>query len=769
MIKKIFKTAIRYFWKNRTYNSINILGLTVSITSILIILLFIGNESKYDAGIRNKGNIYRLGTNWATMPSFIGHFLKNESEYISDVTRVKMEDDEINLNNEVFHLKDIGMADANFFDVFNFNFIHGNRENALKTIHSIVLTKSTSERIFGSSDPINKVILLKNKYPFTITGVVEDPKYFHLPFTAIATLESLKELAYKEILEQKDGWSYFTYVVGKPGLIKNETEAKVDSKMKELNYKDSPFSLTSLNDLYFAQPLYYEGITLHGNKQVLYILFSIAVLLLLLAGINFINLTNARASIRFREVGIKKLVGGSSANIIIQLLVESVQIILFALLFSLILIKIIQPYFCHLINKQIDFNAIYLPLNLMVIVAATILIGVLAGFSPALKMNSVEPITLLKSKVGRFSQKSVFGKSLITFQYIISIVLIAGTLMIVKQLNFLKNKDLGFSPEQIVCVEINDNIKAQQTAFKNELLQIPGILQAAYSGNRMGNDWSNWVNDIDGVGRAFKVNSVEPEYFDLMGITIKEGRSFQKDDIDKYYIINETAAKKYDLLNPLEKLMKRDNKFYPIIGVMKDFNFQSPQYPIEPVLFNFRDKKYNLINLKITAANTNDVLKDIEKVWKKFCPSNVFEYNFMDELYDQQYKSNEQFSALVGIGGGIAILIACLGILGLSISSSEQRIKEIGIRKINGATISEVLIMLNRDFVKWVAIAFVIATPIAYYAMNKWLESFAYKTELSWWIFALAGLLALGIALLTVSWQSWRAATRNPVEALRYE
>jgi putative ABC transport system permease protein len=502
--------------------------------------------------------------------------------------------------------------------------------------------------------------------------VVEDPDYFHLPFTAIATLESLKELAYKEILEQKDGWSYFTYIVGKPGLTKKETEAMLDKKMKEINYKDSPFILTSLDDLYFASPLYYEGITRHGSKQVLYILFSIAVLLLLLAGINFINLTNARANIRFREVGIKKLVGGSKSTMIIQLLVESVQIIFFALILSLILVKIIQPYFCHLVNKPIDFNAIYSPFNILIIITISIFVGGLAGLFPAYTMNSVEPITLLKSKVNRLSQKSVFGKSLITFQYFISIILIAGTLMIIKQLNFLKDKDLGFSPEQIVCVEINENIKAQQNAFKNELLQIPDVLQAAYSGNQMGHDWANWVNDIDGVGRAFKVNSIEPEYFDLMGITIKEGRAFQKDDVDKCYIINETAVRKYELSKPLEKLMKRDNKYYPIIGVMKDFNFQSPKYPIEPVLFNFRDKKYNLINLKIVGTNTKDVLKEIEDVWKKFCPANVFEFNFMDELYNRQYKSAEQFSALVGIGGGIAIMIACLGILGLSISSAEQ-------------------------------------------------------------------------------------------------
>ena len=347
--------------------------------------------------------------------------------------------------------------------------------------------------------------------------------------------------------------------------------------------------------------------------------------------------------------------------------------------------------------------------------------------------------------------------------------MIAGTLFIVKQLQYLKNKDLGFSPEQIVCIKLNEDLQSKQRTFKSELLQIPGVLQAAYSGNSMGQDWSNWVNEMDGGRKAFKVNDVEPGYFNLMGIKLKEGRIFREDEMDKGYIINETAVKQYNIKNPLEKTMERDGKIYPIIGVMKDFNFQSPQYPVEPVLFYFRDHRYNLINLKVNATNTKEVMGNIEKVWKRFSPEHVFEYNFQDDLYNKQYKSAEQFSTLVGIGGAIAIMIACLGILGLSISLAEQKIKEIGIRKVNGAKVSEVMTMLNKDFVKWVAIAFVIATPIAWFATHKWLENFAYKTTLSWWIFALAGLLALGIALLTVSWQSWKAATRNPIEALRYE
>ncbi len=768
MIKNIFKTAIKYLWKNRIYNFINILGLTVSITSILIILVYIGNEQKYDTQINNRDKIYRMGTNWATMPSFIGHFLKNESGYIENVTRVKMEEHEISYNDEVFRIDNIGMADANFFNIFNFKFLLGNQENALQKKHSIVLTEREAERIFGKANPLNQTILLKNKYPFTVTGVVENPDYFHLPFTAIATLESLKELAYPEILEQKDGWSYFTYIVGKPSLTMAQTEERLNSKLKEFNYQQE-FYLTSLKDLYFAAPLYYEGNTRHGSKAVLYILFSIAVLLFILAGINFINLTNSRTNIRLKEVGIKKMIGSPKSTLIAQFLVESIMLLLIALGFSLLLVKIVKPSFCNLVDKTIDFGAIYSPLNLFVIVLLIFLTGIITGLFPAISINSVQSISLIKNKMSRFSQKTFFSKSLITFQYVISIILIAGTLIIVKQLNYLKNKDLGFSPEQIVCVELNDDLKAQQKAFKNELLQIPGVFQAAYSGNSMGHDWSNWVNEMDGSGKAFKVNCVEPGYFDLMGIQLKKGRIFREDEQDKGYIINEMAVKQHNIKNPLEKTMERDSKIYPIIGVMKDFNFQSPQYPIEPVLFYFRDNRYNLVNLKINAANTKQVMGSIEKVWGKFSPSHVLTYNFQDDLYDKQYKSAEQFSTLVGIGGAIAIMIACLGILGLSISLAEQKIKEIGIRKVNGAKISEILTMLNRDFVKWVIIAFVVATPVAYYAMHKWLESFAYKTNLSWWIFALAGLLALGIALLTVSWQSWRAATRNPVEALRYE
>ena len=770
MIKNIFKTAIKYLWKNRIYNFINILGLTVSITSILIILVYIGNEQKYDTQINNRDKIYRMRTNWATMPSFVGHFLKNESGYIEDVTRVKMEEHEISYNDEVFRIDNIGMADANFFNIFNFKFLLGNQENALQKKHSIVLTEREAERIFGKANPLNQTILLENKYSFTVTGVVENPDYFHLPFMAIATIKSLKDIRYPEVLEQKDGWSYFTYIVGKSSYTELQTEEMVNKKLNEFGeYKNQKFHLTSLRDLYFAAPLYYEGSTRHGSRTVLFILFSIAVLLFILAGINFINLTNSRTNIRLKEVGIKKLIGSPKSTLIIQFLVESVMLLFIALGLSLLLVKMVEPSFCNLVDKIIDFSAVYLPLNLFIIVLLILLTGIITGLFPAISINSVQSISLIKNKMNRFSQKTFFSKSLITFQYVISIVLIAGTLIIVKQLRYLKNKDLGFSPEQIVCVELNDDLKAQQKAFKNELLQIPGVLQAAYSGNSMGHDWGNWVNEMDGGGKAFKVNCVEPGYFDLMDIKLKVGRIFREDEQDKGYIINETALKKYDIKNPLDKTMERDGKIYPIIGVMKDFNFQSPQYPIEPVLFYFRNNRYNLINLKINAANTKQVMGSIEKVWEKFSPTHVLKYNFQDDLYDKQYKSAEQFSTLVGIGGAIAIMIACLGILGLSISLAEQKIKEIGIRKVNGAKISEILAMLNKDFVKWVAIAFIIATPIAYYAMNKWLENFAYKTSLNWWIFALAGLLALGIALLTVSWQSWRAATRNPVEALRYE
>ncbi len=768
MTNTIFKTAIKYLWKNKIYNFINILGLTVSITSILIIQAYTGNEQKYDTQMKNRDKIYRIETNWATMPSFIGHYLKNESGYIGDVTRVKMEGHEISFNNDVFRLENIGMADANFFNTFQFNFILGNPTNALQEKHSIVLTQAEAERIFGKVNPLNQTLLLENKYPFTVTGVVENPDYFHLPFSSVATLESLKELAYPEILEQKDGWSYLTYIVGKPSQNLAQTEAYLNRAMKELKYQQT-FHLTSLKDLYFAAPLYYEGSTRHGSKAVLLILFSIAVLLFILAGINFINLTNSRSNIRMKEVGIKKLIGSPRGILIVQFWVESMLLLVIGFGLSLSLVKIAEPAFCNLIGKTIDFGIIFTPAILSKALLFILLTGIITSLFPAIQLNSVQAVSLIKNKMDRFPQKSVLSKLLITFQYVISIVLIAGTLIIVKQLNYLKNKDLGFSPEQIVCVELNDDLRAQLTAFKNEMLQVPGVMQAAYSGNRMGNDWGNWVNEMDGEGKAFKVNNVEPGYLELMGIKLKEGRGFMEGEAEKGYLVNETAVKLYNIESPLEKTMEREGKIYPILGVMKDFNFQSPQYPIEPVLFYFRTNRYNLINLKISTANTAGVISNIEKVWKKFNPGHVLKYSFQDDLFNQQYKSVEQFSMLVGIGGMIAILIACLGILGLSISLAEQKIKEIGIRKVNGAKISEILAMLNSDFVKWVVIAFVIATPIAYYAMNKWLESFAYKTPLSWWIFALAGLLALGIALLTVSWQSWKAATRNPVEALRYE
>lgn len=771
MLRNILNTAIKYFWKNRVYNFINIIGLTVAMSSILIIYLYIANEYKYDKDIENGDKIYRLEATMAVMPSFPGYILKSETGYVENVTRVKIESHNINFNEQAYRLENIGMADSTFFNIFNFRFILGNKGEALKKIHSIVLTKSESEKIFGKTNPINKVILFENKYSFTVTGVIEDPVWFHLPFSGIATIESLREMNYADILEQKDGFDYFTYIVGKPSHTQDETLGSVNAKLLASGYENfvPKFHLTSLDDLYFSKPLSYEGITLHGNKSVLYVLFSIAVLLLSLACINFINLTIARSNIRVKEVGIKKLTGSSKTALVFQFLIESVFIILFALALALILVKVVHPSFCNLIGKQIDSNLIYGPVNAVIILLVTIFIGLLAGLYPAVFMSRTKPILLLKNRSGILSQKSLLSKGLITFQYTISIMLIAGTLVILRQLDFLKEKDLGFTKEQLIYIRLNDDIAKQKSSFKEELLTIPGIVKAAYSGNTMGNEWGNWVNDIEGETRSFKTNSVDPDYFDVMGIKLKEGRTFSREDVNSNFVINETAVKSWELKNPLEVSMLRDGKNYPIIGVVEDFNFQSPRYPILPVLFNFRDDRFRVINIKISTNNINDVLKGIKNIWNKLCPTYVLEYHFIDEYYDRQYKSDTQLGALVGIGGCIAIIIACLGILGLVISSAESKVKEIGIRKVNGAKISEILMMLNMDFIKWVAVAFIIATPVAWVVMHKWLQNFAYKAELSWWIFALAGILALGIALLTVSWQSWRAATRNPIEALRYE
>jgi putative ABC transport system permease protein len=753
--------------------------LSIALAVSLLIFLYVHNEYQYGQHLKNKDRIYRIETGWAELPSMVGHAISQEPGMIDKVVRLNVRDYTLNWKNHAIKLTSAVLADTTFFSIFDFEFIAGNPLDALKKPNSMVLTESYARKVFGHKNPINELIFLEHKYPFIITAIIKDPKYFSIPINAIGTISSLREMNYKEVLEQYDGWDYATYLLAKPGYTKDTLNAYVDRVLRKYGYNsyvyntEKPFRLTNIKNLYFSDPLEYEGAVLHGSKQSLYILITIAVFILILAAINFINLTTSKGFARAKEVGIRKASGSTRKQLIFQFILETIIVVLAALFLAFLFIESVSPLFCNIIGKKIDVHFLYSISLIAKVVFLATTFGIVVGLSPALVLSSFKPLTVLKGKLLSKSRISIFQESLIVFQLLISIALIASTIQIYNQLKFMNTTELGFQKDHLIFIKLSPDI--QLDAFKEEMLKIPGVVKASYSREYPGKEWTNFGSiTIDGQTHFYKVNSVDPDYFETLGIEITEGRSFSSDipsDYNSTILVNETAVKSYQLGNVIGKFATQlgNGTDATVIGIIKDFHYRSLHYAVKPVVFYFDKSAYNFINLKIYSKNIQATISKIENLFSSMSPAFPFEYHFLDEAFEQQYKSDERFAKLISYAAILAIIIACLGILGLAVFSAENRTKEIGIRKVNGATIPEIMILLSTNFTKWTIIAFVLACPIGYFALDKWLESFAYRTEIKLWVFILAGLIALIISLATVVWQSWRAANRNPVDALRYE
>jgi len=554
----------------------------------------------------------------------------------------------------------------------------------------------------------------------------------------------------------------------------NLLEEKMDkqfSNNEKWNVKDPEFSLRSFNDIYLASDTEANDETKHGSMSLLIILMVVGAFIILIASINFINLTISRGLKKTNEIHIRRILGSSKTAIIFQYMLDSVILCTISILIAFAIVFFSLHSYENLIGKELNVLNVLNIKNILLIGVGIVSLGIIYGIFPSYYLTKVS--TRQSTNGGQTGAKqSGFNVGLITFQYIISIILICGTIITYKQLLFTSNSNLGFNKEQVLSVDLGPSFTDNLSTFKSKLLENPNISGVSFISDdiTMLKQYGTVVN-VDEEGYVFKFAVIDPEFIPMMDIELIQGENFSQDiksQMGKSYIVNEAG---WDIL----KNSKTKDAGYKIndgtlLGVIKNFHFESFHNKIEPMIFYWANNNYyNKALLKLTAGNTVQSINYIEKVYKEMAPESLCKYQFVDEEFNYLYNTERMMVRLLGIFSLLAIFIATLGIISLSTMAAETRTKEIGIRKVNGAKISEILSMLNRDFVKWVALAFVVATPIAYFVMNKWLESFAYKTTLSWWIFALAGILALGIALLTVSWQSWRAATRNPVEALRYE
>ena len=784
MIGYYFKSAYRNLKSNRKFSVINIAGFAFAISICLAIVLFLIKEYSYDRYHENADQIVRL-VNTKNNSSSIDYrvkdiLLENYSEF-ENACLVQRSPRKVNLKVEEkgFSIDGIMSVNNDFFNVFSIEFLQGKSENPFTDINSAIITRSTAQILFGTENAVGKEIIYSSRFPLKITGVINDfPDNSSLNAGILVNAEK-KEFKFSWSCKNSNDlssyrWPFRIYCLLNKNIDREQLIAKVNSNVDKLAPYSGKIDFIQLKNIYLKDNTNGSQ-NKRGNLALLKLLSGIAAIILLLAIINYINLTVAQQNKRYKDIGIRKTVGAFRNDLLFNFLSESVLVSFIALILSVFFVWLLIPFYGSVFNTTIDISLLSQFPNLIILVFGIFIIGILSGIGPALVLSGIKPIQILSGSISTKSKKGYLRNSLTIFQFAISIILIFCVTIIQRQISYVKNKDSGFNEEQLLTLSIprlNKTDANKAYVLLDELKHSPFIKKLSVSNGVPGEINMSMGTNIKNSDKNINVPCliVDTAFIETFDIEIIKGRNLQPGDFGKVCMVNEAFYRHFEFENLENKRFNNYSKDgFKIIGVLKDFHYNSLHNSIGPACILFADDIPRSVNVRLPNNGVIPGIDFIKKKWKEILPSYVLEFQFYDAWFDAMYKKEERFAKTIGLFAILAIIISCIGILGLAIFTSERRIKEIGIRKVNGAKISEILSMLNKDFIKWVAIAFVIACPIAYFAMSKWLENFAYKTTLSWWIFALAGVLALGIALLTVSWQSWRAATRNPVEALRHE
>lgn len=805
MLLNYIKIAWRNLKRQKGFSIINISGLAIGIATCLIIMLYIFHELSYDRYNQKADQIVRVvfrgfmgggEMKEANVMPPVAKTLKKDFPEVLDATRIQTGGSPmVSFGEKIFQETDLVFADANFFDVFTLPLPKGNSKTALIEPNTIVISKEVAERYFGKDDPIGKVLNFKSwKSSYKVTGVYDKiPARSHFHFNMIASLVTNPD-------QSSDSWmtsGYFTYLVLPLGYNYKDLEAKLPQvidkyaaaqlnkafgmSIEEFRKKgnDIGLSLQPLTDIHLRSDLNGDFAS-HGSMSYIYIFGAIAVFMLLIACINFMNLSTAGASKRAKEVGIRKVMGSMRSELIRQFLVESVLITLIAFAIAIGLVYLALPIFNNLAEAELSLGLASNVWLLPVLLVFALLVGSLAGSYPALFLSSFKPVAVLKGAFNpSVSRGPSLRSSLVVFQFFISIVLIISTVVVHKQLSYIQNKKLGYDKEQVMVIHNTWQLGESNEIFKNSLLQDSRIVSISSSsflpaGNTNFNNFSVYPDDK--VGQLVKTprHTVDHNYLPTMGIELRQGRNFSKELASDSLgvIINETAAKAYgwgkDALGHRITGTSDNNGTeitYHIIGVAKDFHFNSLHDPITPVMLVLGNDLGNMI----VKVKTTDVSGLISSVKNKWTGEEPFSYSFMDERFNNTYRAEQKVGNILNIFAGLTIFVACLGLFGLATFTAQQRTKEIGVRKVLGASVAGIATLLSKDFIKLVLIAIVLASPVAWYLTSKWLQDFAYRINVSWWMFVAAGIAAVIIALVTVSFQAIKAALMNPVESLRSE
>jgi len=807
MFENYFKTAWRSLSKNKTFTILNITGLSIGLVCSLLIALYVMDELSYDRFNTNADRIYRIDEqikfgdfnyHGTQVPGIMGPVFAKDFKQIEQYMRFKSNSSVIiQKGNESIREDRIIYADSSLFDVFTFEMIAGDKKTALKEPHSLVITESTARKYFSSYDIIGKTVLVNGNTNYKITGVIKDiPRQSHFNFDLFMPLCELEEV-------RNNSWlttNFQTYLLLKPGTDFREFEKQLNRAMEQyqspqfktqLNMTKDEFSkagnyikcsLIPLTDIHLHSNLANE-LGINGSIQYVYIFSAIAIFILLIACINFMNLSTARSANRAKEVGVRKVLGGLKNNLITQFLVESLVACFLSFLIAIVIAALLLPLFNQLADKQINISMLLNPSILLCILLLLILVSLISGSYPAFFLSSFQPIKVLKGNLSMGFKGSVLRNTLVVLQFTISVILMIGTLVIYNQLQYIRNKDLGFNKEQVLTLQNTYALNNNTKAFTNELLQMPGVKNITSSGflpvngSRSAQGFIN-VPQFDGKNfTLMQAWPVDESYLPTFQIQLKSGRNFssQYPTDSTAVIINETAAKLFGGADPVNKKLYRLGDLstgklvaYNIIGVIKDFNFNSLREQVTPLVLNLQQDNGGMA-VRIRTSDIPGLLNGIKTKWKSMAPSQPFSYAFLDEEFNKQYSVDQRRGKISLLFSILAILIACLGLFGLVTFAAEQRIKEIGIRKVLGAAITDIFMLLSKDFVKLLLLSICIASPIAWWAMNKWLQDFAYRTSIGWWMFVAVGAICLLIALVTISFQLTKAAVANPVKSLRTE
>jgi putative ABC transport system permease protein len=802
MIKNYLKVAMRTLRKHKGYSFINISGLAIGMAVCILILLWVQSELSFDRYHENADRIHRLILDAevgggslhtaAIMAPAAPAIVQDYPEVISAARLRGPRRQSVQYQNKLFQERLVGIADNSLFRIFSFNFLAGDPQTALEAPYTVVITAAMAQKYFGFNDPLGQVLKIGGEKEYTVTGVVaEMPANSHLRFNMLQSFVTVLN----EEPQLKENWfdiRFFTYLLlaenAEPDQFESKLAALVDKHLGEqlkAMQGTLTLSLQPLTRIHLYSDLE-RDLSSSGNIAYLYLFSGVALFVLLIAGINFVNLSTARSSSRVQEVGMRKTLGAVRGGLVSQFLGESMLYSLLSLFLALGLVSLILPAFRSLVGRDLSLNFLDAPWLALALLGAALLNGLLAGAYPAFFLSSFHPVRVLKGtfRTGRSNRN--FRRVLVVTQFAISIALIIGTLMVYQQIRFMKTKQLGFDKEHVVVIPgLNESMRGSYASIRSELLAVPGVVNVGASsyvpgrGHLVGGFFPEGYSD--GQSLTMDYLEVDFDYLPTMGIELLAGRNFSAEfatDADESLIINETAAKKIGWQDPVGKNFifrpppgqEGEATKVRVIGVVKDFHMASLRQKIEPTIIFCDIPNVNVFSVR--TAEGGDVLqtmKRLEKKWKELAPNRPFDYLFLDESFDSQYRAEERVQTITLSFSILAVFIGCLGLFGMASFTAEQRTKEIGIRKVLGASVHGIVRLLSREYVLLVVMANGIAWPAAYLFLNRWLANFAYRIEIEWGIFVAAGVLALLIALLTVSFQALKAALADPIESLHYE